>query len=226
MQAMEFLGIILLIVTSHGEMDNQKATGVWLEEFAVPYEVFTDAGYQVIVASPKGGAAPIDPRSLPENPTESEQAAMHLLKSTMPLSQLPDLPYKGIFFAGGHGTMFDFPTDPKVQKLVGEAMAADTPLALVCHGPAALVGAETADGEPVAKGRRLTGFTNSEEKAVELVDEMPFLLESRLREQGAEFSAEENFKEHVVVDRNLVTGQNPASSRKAAEELLLRIQQP
>lgn len=224
MQAIEFLGIILLIVTSHGEMDNQKATGLWLEEFAVPYEAFMDAGYRVIVASPEGGSAPIDPRSMPENPSDAEKAAIERLKQTMPLSQLPDLPYKGIFFAGGHGTMFDFPNDSNVQKLVAEAIASDTPLALVCHGPAALVGAKTANGEPAAKGRKLTGFTNSEEGAVNLVDQMPFLLETRLIEQGAEFSAAENFQPHVVVDRNLVTGQNPASSLKTAEELLVRIQ--
>ncbi|MDA3874886.1 MAG: type 1 glutamine amidotransferase domain-containing protein [Kiritimatiellae bacterium] len=224
MLPMEYIGIILLIVTSHGEMDNQKATGLWLEEFAVPYEAFMDACYRVIVASPEGGAAPIDPRSLPENPSDSEKVAMRLLTKTMALSDLPDLPYKGIFFAGGHGTMFDFPNDPNVQKLVAEAIASDTPLALVCHGPAALVGAKTADGEPVAKGRNLTGFTNSEEEAVQLVEEMPFLLETRLKEQGAEFSSAENFQEYVVVDKYLVTGQNPSSSHKTAEEFLILIQ--
>jgi len=216
----EILGVIVLIVTSHGEMDNGKPTGLWLEEFAVPYEVFTDAGYDVIVASPQGGSAPIDPRSLPENPTESEQRAIDLLKNTLPLSELPPEKIDAVFFAGGHGTMFDFPKDVEVQQIVEKAFQEKTPIGLVCHGPAALVGARDANGTPVASGRNLTGFTNSEEAAVQLTEEMPFLLETKLKDQGATFTGSANFQPHVVVDGHLVTGQNPPSSKPTAEALL------
>jgi putative intracellular protease/amidase len=174
----------------------------------------------VIVASPEGGASPVDPRSLPDNPSAQEKRLLALLKDTRPLSDLDGVEPDGIFFAGGHGTMFDFPTDPSVQNLVSTALQQDQPLALVCHGPAALVGAKTPAGTPPIKNRTVTGFTNSEERAVQLQDEVPFLLETKLEELGATFIGGKNFQEHVVVDRNLVTGQNPASSRKTAEELL------
>lgn len=220
MQMIEVLGIILMIVTSSGEMENGKPTGLWLEEFAVPYEVFTEAGYEVVVASTKGGQAPVDPRSMPDKPTEAEKNALKLLENTIALENLPKVQMDAVFFAGGHGTMFDFPKHPEVQKIVSNAFEINLPIGLVCHGPAALVGATTEKGEPVAKGRKVTGFTNSEEAAVNLTDDMPFLLEDTLKEQGAEFSSADNFKPHIVVDRNLVTGQNPPSSKPAAEALL------
>lgn len=220
----EIIGTILLIVTSHAQMESGKPTGLWLEEFTVPYEVFTEAGYEVVVASPRGGKAPVDPRSLPENPDPEEQRKLDLLTDTVALDSLPRKEFDGIFFSGGHGTMFDFPTDPHVQKLVSEALAQEQPLALVCHGPAALVGVSSGKGSAPLAGRTVTGFTNQEEEAVHLVEEVPFLLETRLRELGAEFIGGSTFQEHVVVDRNLVTGQNPASSRKTAEKLLERIE--
>jgi putative intracellular protease/amidase len=160
---------------------------------------------------------------MPETPNMEEKAALAKLKTTLPLSEVADQPYAGIFFAGGHGTMFDFPTDSTVQSVVSEAVREDLPLALVCHGPAALVGASLSNGDPVAKGRQVTGFTNEEEVAVELDDEMPFLLETRLKEQGAAFIGAEKFTAHVVVDGNLITGQNPPSSQGAAEALMQRI---
>lgn len=220
MSILESLGIILLIVTSNGEMDNGKPTGLWLEEFAVPYEIFTEAGYEVVIASPKGGVGPVDPRSLPEKKTEAEQKAIDLLQNTIALADLPKENYDAVFFAGGHGTMFDFPNDENVQKIVSAFFKDNKPIAFVCHGPAALVGARTEAGEPVAKGRKLTGFTNSEEDAVNLTDQMPFLLETELKKQGATFTSAANFQPFIVVDENLVTGQNPPSSKPAAEALL------
>jgi putative intracellular protease/amidase len=216
--------MILLIVTSHGQIEPGHPTGLWLEEFSVPYHLFVDAGYEVVVASPKGGKAPVDPRSMPETPDAEEREALGRLEKTLPLEAVMDQPFEGVFFAGGHGTMFDFPSDPNVQTLVSRAIRADQPLALVCHGPAALVGATDAEGEPVVKGRKVTGFTNEEEIAVELEDDMPFLLETRLQDQGARFVSMKKFQAHVVVDGNLITGQNPPSSHGAAEALLKRIQ--
>ncbi|MDF3128127.1 type 1 glutamine amidotransferase domain-containing protein [Kiritimatiellaeota bacterium B1221] len=223
MQVIQYLGVILMIVTSHGEMDNGKPTGLWLEEFAVPYEQFTEAGYRVIVASPQGGKTPVDPRSMTENLSDRDKQALKVLEDTVALGEL-EAEYQAVFFSGGHGTMFDFPKDKNVSAVVEEAFEKDLPIALVCHGPAALVAATLNDGSPAVKGRKLTGFTNSEEEAVKLTEEMPFLLEDKLIEQGASFSSKENFKPHVVTDGNLVTGQNPASSKPAAAALLKLLQ--
>lgn len=224
MNTVSTLGFILLIVTSHSQIEPSHPTGLWLEEFAVPYEIFTEAGYTVVVASPKGGAAPIDPRSLPKNPTAEEKKALAVLKETIPLDKVGDKTFDGVFFAGGHGTMFDFPKDKNVQAIVSKAIQKDQPLALVCHGPAALVGATDAKGKPAAKGRKVTGFTNEEEDAVALTDKMPFLLESKLKKQGATFVGGKKFESHVVVDGNLITGQNPPSSKGTAEALLKSIE--
>jgi putative intracellular protease/amidase len=218
------LGLILLIVTSHAQIEPGHPTGLWLEEFSVPYAAFTEAGYEVVVASPQGGSAPVDPRSMPESPDAHEAKALKALESTLPLKEVLDRDYAGIFFAGGHGTMFDFPVDPSVQQVVSQAIRQDRPLALVCHGPAALVGATDASGTPVANGRQVTGFTNEEEDAVNLTEAVPFLLETRLQDQGARFVSVKKFQPHVVVDGNLITGQNPASSAGTAQALLQRIQ--
>lgn len=213
---------ILMVVTSHDRIDEAHPTGLWLEEFAVPYELFTAAGHAVTVASPKGGAAPLDPRSAGDAGRFAPET-MAALQDTVPLATLDPAGFDAVFVPGGHGTMFDFPNDPAVVRTVSHAIAVDAPLALVCHGPAALVGAMKPDGSPAAAGRRVTGFTNAEEDAVELTDQMPFLLETKLAEQGATFVGAANFTEHVVVDGNLVTGQNPASSAATARALLERL---
>lgn len=209
---------ILMVVTSHGRLDDDQPTGLWLEEFEVPFDKFRAAGYEVVVASPKGGKAPIDPRSTKDASAKAETAAA--LADTTKLADIDFEKYVAVFFPGGHGTMFDLPGSKTVQAAVRHFVGADLPAAFVCHGPAALVGTTRADGTPIVKGRKVTGFTDSEERAVELEDEMPFLLETRLEELGGEFSGAENWKSHVVVDGNLITGQNPASSGAAADALL------
>ena len=146
------------------------------------------------------------------------------LKTTKKLDAVDLDSFAAVFFPGGHGTMFDLPTTTSVQQAVAHFLSKDQPTAFVCHGPAALVGATLTDGTSVVKGRRLTGFTDSEERAVKLDKKMPFLLETRLRELGGEFVGGENWKEHVIVDKNLITGQNPASSGKAAKALLAQLQ--
>lgn len=213
--------LILMVVTSHGSIDEQHATGLWLEEFSIPYQIFTEAGYEVTVASPKGGKAPVDPRSLTdETKPENAEAALKVLEDTVRLAEVDLNRYDAVFFPGGHGTMFDLPKQPAVRKTVEHFVGGDRPAAFICHGPAALVGARDQDGEPLIKGRRVTGFTNEEERAVELDDAMPFLLETRLKALGGTFRGAAAFSEHVVVDGRLVTGQNPASSEAAARELL------
>lgn len=213
---------ILMVVTSHAEIAPGDATGLWLEEFAVPYAAFLAAGYDVTIASPQGGKAPIDPRSLSEEKTP-DQSAVDALENTQKLSEVKLAAHVAVFFPGGHGTMFDLPNDASVQKAVAHFVENDEPAAFVCHGPAALVGATLSDGSPVVKGRKITGFTNSEERAVKLDEKMPFLLETKLQEQGGSFEGGADWASHVVVDGNLITGQNPASSGAAAAALLERL---
>lgn len=217
---------ILMVVTSQQTFPGtEEKTGLWLEEFATPFRVFTNAGYSVTIASPEGGKVPVDPRSTtPETKPENFDEAMALLDSSMPLEKVDLSDYKAVFFSGGHGTMFDFPNNKPVQKTIETFWQSDRPVALICHGPAALVGAKTEDGTPLVKGRRITAFTDKEEAAVDLVDKVPFLLESRLKELGATVETAKKFAEHVVVDGRLITGQNPASSAKAAGKLIDQIQ--
>ena len=218
---------ILIVVTSHDEIAPGRATGLWFEEFAIPYPRFHEAGFETKVASPKGGPTPLDPRSLEIDPIFPAEAAQQALSDTIPLTDdVHHEPYSALFFPGGHGTMFDLPDNPHVQRLVAEFIELDKVLGAVCHGPACLVGALLQDGTPVAKGRRIAAFSNAEERAVELVEAMPFLLEDRLRELGGEVTTAEDWADHVVVDGKLVTGQNPQSSRSVAEAMIRLLRQP
>ena len=214
-------GMILMVLTSAGQMPNGEPTGVWLEEFSVPYDLFVEAGYAVTVASPNGGPVPIDPRSITESTMpENGARAMEVLKDSTPLKIVTSGCYNAVFFPGGHGTMFDLPSSQAVSETVESFLLSDRPTAFVCHGPAALVGVKGDDGQPIVQGRTLTGFTDSEEHAVNLQDAVPFLLQSKLEELGATFQGGPDFQPNVVVDGNLITGQNPASSREAALALL------
>lgn len=217
---------VLLVMTNHGELgDTGEPTGLYLSEAAHPWHVFNDAGWAVVLASPEGGAAPIDPRSL-ENLDEESEAFLRrhardgVIPSTARLSAMNARKFDAIFFAGGHGTMWDFPQSEGVKSAAQGVYRAGGVVAAVCHGPAALVILEQRDGSPLVAGRRVTGFTNAEEDAVELTEAMPFLLETRLRELGAEFVGAANFQQNVVEDGRLVTGQNPASARGTAEAVV------
>jgi putative intracellular protease/amidase len=212
---------ILIVVTSAAKMPNGEPTGLWLEEFAVPYEIFKAAGAAVTVASPRGGRAPIDPRS---EPTGDEAArwreASEKLANTTPLTEIEAKDFDAIFLPGGHGTMFDFPGNAALIGLLRDFDAARKPTAAVCHAPAALVTAVDSAGSPLIRGKTVTGFTDSEERAVKLVDQVPFLLEARLRELGADFRAGPDFQPHTEGTGLLITGQNPASSEPASRLLL------
>jgi len=203
---------ILMVVTNHAVIDEEHRTGIWLEEFAVPYQVFKENGFEVTVASPKGGAAPVDPRSLNDE-WKDEKA---LLDDTVKLADVQTDAYDALFFPGGHGTMFDFPNDRSVQDAIRRFDDQQKVIAAVCHGPAALVGATRSDGTPLVAGKTVTSFTDEEERASKLDAYMPFFLESKLRELGAKFVAKEKWSDHVEVDGHLVTGQNPQSSRSIA----------
>jgi putative intracellular protease/amidase len=222
-------GQVLMVATSHDKLTDGKPTGLWLGELAEPYWVLKDAGYDITVASPAGGAVPIDDASLqgdfktPECDRMMEDAEAKLvLQSTVKLDtiQSADL-YDCIFLPGGHGPMFDLATSNLLADLLTQAAAAGKIISAVCHGPAGLVLAKGPDGAPLVKGKKMTGFTNSEEKGVGKTEVVPFLLEDKLQELGAQLSkAEQDWGEHVVIDGNLVTGQNPGSARKLGHVLL------
>jgi len=212
---------ILMVVTSHGRIDAEHPTGLWFEEFAVPFKMFRERGFRVTVASPRGGAVPIDPRSEPKDKNSQDaKAALDALKSTKELRAVNPSAFDAMFVPGGHGTMYDLANNPTLAKYIGYFAERDKVIGSVCHGPASFVGAMRADGTPVVMNRRVTAFTNAEERAVELDQHMPFLLESRLRELGAKVETAENWEDHVVVDGHLVTGQNPQSSGRAAEAVI------
>ncbi len=212
---------ILMLVTGADKMTNGKATGLWLEEFAIPYKAFVEAGYQVEVVTPKGGAAPIDPRSTPkpEQAAAWKDAARNL-SATKPLASVTADGFAAIFIPGGHGVMFDLVENPAAARLIQEFDAQGKPVAAVCHGPAALVNVVRKDGTPLVKGKKLAAFTDAEERAVELDKDMPFLLETKLRGLGATVVTRDNFTSHAVRDGNLITGQNPPSSEATAKLLI------
>jgi putative intracellular protease/amidase len=224
---------ILFVVTSASRMGSApEATGSWLEEIAAPYYAFRDARCAVTIASPQGGAAPIDPKSnLPENQTastrrfEADSSAMAALRASVRLSSVNLADFDAVFFAGGHGTMADFPVDDSVKRVMETFYAAGKPVASVCHGPACLVGASKPDGRPMVAGHRFTCFTDEEETLVGLADRVPFLLESRLREQGGSAQLAAPFAANLVVDMPLITGQNPASAIPVAESVIHQLRQ-
>ncbi len=209
---------ILVLVTGADKMASGKPTGLWLEEFAVPYLALKEAGYKIEVATPNGGASPIDARS---KPTPEQAAAWKeaekRLSDTKPLAAIRAENFAGIFIPGGHGVMFDLANDASAAKLIQEFDTQDKPIAAVCHGPAALVKVLRKDGTPLVKGKNVAAFTDDEERAVKLDKEMPFLLETKLRELGAKIDKTDNFAAHAVRDGNLITGQNPASSEATAK---------
>ena len=219
---------ILFVLTSHGELGNTgEKTGFWIEEFAAPYYVFYDAGADITVASPKGGQPPIDPKSdAPENQTEAtkrfkaDKDLQQVLSETKKLSEVSAADFDAVFYPGGHGPLWDLATDADSIRLIEDFWKSKKPVAAVCHAPSVLLNVKDENGQPLVKGRKVTGFTNSEEEAVQLTHVVPFLLEDELRNKGGEYSKKEDWAVHVVQDGMLITGQNPASSEEAADRLM------
>lgn len=215
---------ILIVTTSHAAIGGtSEPTGVWLEELTTPYYAFRDAGAAVTIASIEGGAVPIDPRStagdLPESAKRflDDPQARKAIETTPAISTIDIGSFNAIFLPGGHGTMWDFPTSTALSQRVADAFAAGKVVAAVCHGPAGLVSVKDAAEKPLVAGRRVTGFTDSEERAVGLENTVPFLLESRLRELGGRYESAADFQPFAVADGRLITGQNPASSALTAQ---------
>jgi putative intracellular protease/amidase len=223
---------ILLVLTNEAKLGKtQGRTGFYLSEAAHPYEVFTKAGYKVTLASPLGGFAPLDPKSFDEKDganaafwkeygSGAEKNATLGVKQTISLSGVNPADYSAVFFAGGHGTMWDFRGNKDVNRVAATIYEDGGAVGAVCHGPAALVDVKLSDGTPLVKGKKVAAFTNEEEEAVGLAGVVPFLLQSKLEEAGASHVAAENFQANAVADGRLVTGQNPASATKTAELLV------
>lgn len=211
---------VLIVVTSCDRIDDTRTTGLWFEEFAVPYQEFLAKGFVVTVASPKGGKTPIDVRSAPK-PGESAKA-WAALQDAHPLDTIVADQFDAIFLPGGHGTMFDLPENTILQQLIAEFARADKVIAAVCHGAAGLVGVKT-NGTLLVANKTVTGFTNDEERAVELDQLMPFLLETKLRELGSKFIVQPNWSDHIEQDGKLITGQNPQSSSSVARAVIAAI---
>jgi putative intracellular protease/amidase len=218
----------LLILTSHTELGTTgRGTGFYYDEMATPYWALVDAGFEVDIASVKGGEAPPDPKTLvaPDKRPPmvarfmGDAGAMEKLRTTPKAEDMDGRAYQCVFLPGGHGTMWDFDT-ATIGKIVSDAWAAGAVVGAVCHGPSGLLQAKRPDGEPLVKGLRVNSFTDAETDQIGLVGIEPFLLESRLRDLGAKFECSGNFTSHAVRDGRLVTGQNPQSTEAIAALLI------
>lgn len=222
---------ILMILTSHNELGNTgKKTGFWVEEFAAPYYAFIDAGAEVTLASPNGGQAPIDPTSTLEDfqtaataRYDSDEIVHTQIATTIQLSTINESDFDGVFYPGGHGPLWDLTDNNDSISLIESFLKAGKPVATVCHASAALLNVKHVSGEFVIKGKAVTGFTNSEEEAVQLTEVVPFLLEDELIKRGGVYQKAEDWHEFAVQDGLIITGQNPASSTLAAEKLLAQL---
>lgn len=223
---------ILLVLTSHDQLgDTGRKTGFWLEELAAPYYVFKDAGVEITLASPKGGRAPLDPKSnepgfqtAQTHRFEADASAEAALASTAKLKDIAHDEFDAVFYPGGHGPMWDLAEDQDSISLIERTLAAGKPVALVCHAPGVLRHAKAADGSPLVKGKKVTGFSNSEEEAVGLTKVVPFLVEDALKANGGIYSSVADWQPYVLEDGLLITGQNPASSGPGAKALLEKLE--
>lgn len=225
---------VLIVLTSHDELGNTgRKTGFWLEELAAPYYAFLDAGAKVTLASPRGGQPPLDPKSNePDSQTahtrrfEADPEATARLANTVRLDSVSQADFDTVFYPGGHGPLWDLAEDRHSIALIESFIGAGKPVGLVCHAPGVLRHVKATDGTALVKGKKVTGFTNSEEAAVGLTGVVPFLVEDTLKSLGADYSQGADWGSHVVRDGLLITGQNPASSEDAAKALLQQVAKP
>jgi len=223
---------VLFVLTSHSELGNTgKKTGFWVEEFAAPYYVMADEGVEITIASPKGGQPPIDPKSeAPDAQTEatkryySDDTVKEKVAHTKKLAEVNAADFDAVFYPGGHGPMWDLYDDKDSIALIQNFWTAGKPVAAVCHAPSALLNVKDRNGDPLVKGKKVTGFTNTEEEGVQLTDVVPYLLEDELKARGGQYSSGSDWSSHVVKDGMLITGQNPASSEEAAKALLEQLE--
>ncbi len=218
---------VLFVLTSHEQLgDTGEKTGFWIEEFASPYYLLKDKGVNITIASPKGGQPPVDPKSATEDfstpATErfnKDEDTKAILSNSVKLNTVSETDYDAIFFPGGHGPLWDLAEDKDAITLIESFYNANKPVSAVCHAPAIFKHTKDASGNPLVKGKKVTGFTNTEEAAVQLTDIVPFLVEEMLQANGGVYSRTEDWKPYAVQDGTLITGQNPASSELVAEKL-------
>jgi putative intracellular protease/amidase len=219
---------VLMVLTSHSELgETKEKTGFWIEEFASPYYVLLDGGAEITIASPKGGQPPVDPKSEAKDAQTpftkrfyKDHIAIDKVAHSFKLSDIKEADYDAVFYPGGHGPLWDLATDKTSIKLIESFYKHQKPIAFVCHAPAALVNVKVVNGEPLVKGKQVTGFSNTEEEAVQLTKVVPFLLEDELTKNGAKYSKGADWASYVKQDGLLITGQNPGSSEAAAKLLL------
>ncbi|HTL07414.1 MAG TPA: type 1 glutamine amidotransferase domain-containing protein [Chitinophagaceae bacterium] len=219
---------VLFVLTSHSALGNTgKKTGFWIEEFAAPYYTLADNGVDITIASPKGGQPPIDPKSeAPDAQTaatkrySADTALKEKLAHTKKLADVKAADFDAVFYPGGHGPMWDLYEDKNSIALIQNFWADGKPVAALCHAPSALLNVQDKNGEPLVKGKKVTGFTNTEEEAVQLTNIVPYLLQDELKARGGQYSRGTDWSSYVVEDGMLITGQNPASSEEAAKKLL------
>ena len=219
---------VLIVLTSHSDLGNTgHKTGFWIEEFAAPYYVLADAGVEITIVSPLGGQPPIDPKSaLPESQTaatrrfDGDAALQQKLAHTLKLTDVKVENYDAVFYPGGHGPLWDLANDTNSIALIENFYKQQKPIAFVCHAPGVLIKTKLPNGEPLVKGKNVTGFSDSEEEAVQLTKVVPFLLEDEFKKLGANYSKGPDWGSYVKVDGLLITGQNPGSSEEAAKELI------
>ena len=217
-----------MVLTSHDELGNTgRKTGLWLEEFVAPYYVLKDAGAEIVIASPKGGQPPVDPKSYdPHAQTDDTRRfaadcdAKAQFASSVPLARVKQDGFDAVFYPGGHGPLWDLAEDPTSIQLIESFLTVGKPVGFVCHAPGVLRHVKAADGKPFVDGKKVTGFTDTEEEAVGLTKVVPFLVEDELKAKGGVFSRADDWQSHVVQDGLLLTGQNPASSGAVAHALL------
>ncbi len=222
---------ILMVLTSHNELGNTgEKTGFWLEEFAAPYYTFLEAGAELVLASPKGGQPPLDPKSdLPDFQTpaterfKQDEQAQQVLANTVKLEEVSQADFDAVFYPGGHGPLWDLAESDQSIALIEAFEQAGKPISFVCHAPGVLRHVKAANGEPLIKGRKVTGFTNGEEAGVELTDVVPFLIEDEFSRLGGHYEKGADWQPHVVEDGRLITGQNPASSEAVAQALIKQL---
>lgn len=219
---------ILIVLTSYSKLGNtNEKTGFWIEEFATPYYIFKEAGAQITLATPNGGQPPIDPKSdTPENQTpatvkyKNDKSLLKLMANTLRLEDVSEKNFDALFYPGGHGPLWDLATNKNSIQLIEDFWDAKKPIATVCHAPSVLLNVKNEDGNFMISGKNVTGFSNTEEKAVQLDKIVPFLLEDELKNKGGIYTKKEDWQSYAVKDGLLITGQNPASSEAVAQELL------
>ena len=223
---------ILFVLTSHSQLGNTKEkTGFWIEEFASPYYVLSDAGAEITIASPAGGQPPVDPKSEAEDAQTpatlrfyKDISAIDKVAYSLKLTDINIADYDAVFYPGGHGPLWDLATDKASIKLIEDFYKSNKPVAFVCHAPAALVNVKTANGDPLVKDKKVTGFSNTEEEAVGLTKVVPFLLEDELKKLDGHYSKGKDWASFTQEDGLLITGQNPGSSEAVAKLLLKRLE--